>query len=303
MTKNTTTSEIVPNLTPIDLHQLAQKDLAKGAWAEGRPEDALLMIEVLLAEEMSPAVRCECLVAKAAFIAETGDFWGCLEALSEAAPLIDQASTYVRGCFFFQRARAHKETQQFDAALTDYAGAASFLREAGAIANAAAVLKNLAGLYLVTGDVTRAREVIDNALQVTQNLDPAELCQYHDTNAQVLLAEGKLAMALVEIEKAISTVGNNEKYLKDFLATRDSIKARITDLLIQSMKVPDLKQIEMKMLERALTLSGGSVTKAGEIMGITHKAVASLVENHPEYAHLRKPVRVRRKSLMKREML
>ena len=300
MTQHTTLSELVPKDADRDFSQIERKNLAKGAWAEGRPEDALLILEEVLREEMSPAVAAECYTAQAAFLAEMGNIIGSLGSLNKAAPFLDAADPYVQGCFFNQRARAYKELKDHDAALMDYAGAAALFEQAGRTDHSAIVAKNLAGLCLELPDTSAALEAIDRALTMFGKVRSIHHGHAYDTKARILLSQGKLESALVEINRAISMAGDNPSWLASFEQTKKEIREKLISVLLPYVNAPDLWEIELAMLKQALIDCDGSVTRAAERMGITHKAVSSLVKNHPEFSHLRKPQRVRRKSLPKK---
>src|ERR1041385_3284122 len=100
---------------------MSRRDRAKAVWAEGRLEDARLILSTVLSEDMSPAVAVQCFITEAAFCGDQGRWRESLSALESAAPLADGASFYVQGNFFHARARVHKRLGDIDAALLDYA--------------------------------------------------------------------------------------------------------------------------------------------------------------------------------------
>src|SRR5262245_17110855 len=91
-------------LSAAEHRQLEQKALAIGVWKEGRLDDALLIVDELLTQDLTGRVAAECYVAQAAFRADRGDFVGSLKSLEEAAPLIDSVDKKFRGSFYHQRA-------------------------------------------------------------------------------------------------------------------------------------------------------------------------------------------------------
>jgi tetratricopeptide (TPR) repeat protein len=213
----------------VDLSQLARKELATGSWRQGQVDNALLLIDSVVSEEMSPPVAAECFVTQAVFRAEKGDYQGSLLSLGRAAPYIDTAPIVVQGAYFNQRARAHKEMGNLDAALLDYGGAAWCYESAGRRDNEGGVAINVAGLCLKIGDLSRATANIERAITIYSSIDSDYLSQAYDTQANILLAQEKFSLALRSCDKAIALVGENDVWLQTFLVTRGKVKARLSD--------------------------------------------------------------------------
>lgn len=285
--------------TETELSQLERKGLARGAWAEGRVDDALLILDTVLAEEMTPRVAAECLVTLASFKAERGDWPGSSEALLRAAPFLDSASLSVRGSFYHQRARLHGLQGNIDAAITDYTGATVCWEPTGD-RNYGAALLNLAGLYLERGDLVAARANIERALVVFEQQSSLYLCQAFDTLAKIELADGHAQLAFEAINKALGLVGENEKWRQDFLKTKEQIEVKLLDLL-NVKTVDDLDRVRTGMIRRALIETGGNLTRTGNIVGLAHKSVAWIVDHNDELKPLRrKPyTRTHLKSIIK----
>lgn len=271
--------------------QLERKTLARGAWRNGQVENAEILLDSVLAEDMPPDTAAECYVAQSAFRAEVEDYEGSLACLELAAPYLDCAPLRVRGSFYLQRGRAHKELGRYDEALTDYTGAVVCWQESGNKEYEAAALNNLAGLYLKIGNIGQARACIDQAL----NLNPVEyLSQLYDTDANILLLEGKGEQALRRVEQALSLAGENEIWKQTFLETKHRIKLHICDLLVPLALKNDIDNLQVSIVRHALDREGGSITRAANIIGMTHKGVAYIAHRH---GLSRKPSRTRRKSL------
>lgn len=301
MIKLNTTWESVPDeaLSERERGQLTQKKWAKLAWSEGRPYEALQIIDDVVDKPMSPRVALECLIAQGAFRAEVLDYPGSLESLAKASEHLDAGSPYVQACFFFQRARSHKETGNIDAAFTDYAGAGVIYEQIGNWEHVGTVSKNLAGLCLQMGDLPRASEHIERAISIYEQIGSKRLGQAYDTKANILLAEGKVGFALAEIDKALSLGESNDLWRQTYEHTKVEIREKIFEVMVSTATIKDLKQIEIKMVARALERSNGSVTKTASILGVTHKAIASFVKNN-KLEHLRTPAQPRRKSICKK---
>ncbi len=60
-------------------------------------------------------------------------------------------------------------------------------------------------------------------------------------------------------------------------------------------------EFEAKLIERALEETGGSVTAAAKLLGLTHQTLNSILEKrHRQLSAKRKPVRKRRRSIIKK---
>lgn len=265
--------------TANDCDQLGRKELARGAWREGRIADALLIIRSVLAEEMSPHVAAECYSAEACFLADAGDFAGSLESLWKMAPFLEAASVRVQGTFFLQRGRVYKNLGNIDEALTDYSGSLALWQACGDKNYEGAASINLAGIYLLIGDLVQARKNIEYALAT---LPPGSVYwpDAYDTKAQVLLAEGSLALALSFIEKALGLIGDNEAKRLEFLETQSKIKDRLMDLLIPLVSFVDLDDLKIQVVRNALDKAGGSITLAADMIKTSHQVVAYTARKH-----------------------
>lgn len=266
-------------LSAIDRGQLERKELARGSWREGQPDNALLIIRSVLAEEMSPAVAAECFSAEAGFLLAQKDFSGALASLHKMAPFLDAADQRIQGTFFLQRARAHRHLDNTNSALTDYSGALALWQECGDKNYEGAASINLAELYLILKNVEQARANIVHALAVLP-VDSEYWCDAYDTKAKVLLAEGNISGALDTIDQAISVAGENELRQKTCADTREQIKDHLLDLLIPLIDTDDLDDLKVQMIRHALDRTGGSITAAAELINTSHQVVAYTAQKH-----------------------
>src|ERR1041385_4616796 len=206
-------------LTAKDREQLERKELARGAWREGQIDNALLIIDSVLAEEMSPAVAAACYSAKAGFLSSKRDFAGALETLRRMAPFLESADVRIQGTFYNTRARARRNLNNLDDALTDYTGALALWQSCGDKNYEGAVSINLAELCLILGDTKQANANADRALRVLPK-DSEYLCNAYDTKAKILLADGQALKALGLIERALETAGDHEEWQTRFAETQ-----------------------------------------------------------------------------------
>ena len=282
-------------LTKTEAAQLERRDLAIGSWRMGEVENAEILLDGVLAEPMTPRVAVQCWVSKAAFRAEAGDYQGSLRAIESAAEFLDESDPRVRGSFFNQRARIHNRFGNTEGALIDYAGASACFEAVGDQSYAGAALLNLAELYIQRADVAQARAHIDRALPLIKESESEYLCQGYDTLAQIELAEGRTESALSSLRHAFDLVGDNELWRLDLLKTRDKIGEKIEELSAT------LHSVNVEMVRWALIKTGGNLTQAGKLAGLTHKGVSYIVDRHPELEGFRvkRRTRTKYKSIMK----
>lgn len=283
-------------LTAQERSQLERKGLARGAWAEGRPQDALIILDTVLSEEMTPRVAVECYCTEAAFHSENKDWVRSLESLKKASEFIDFANPRVQGSFYHQRAKIHKELGNLDAALTDYAGAIA--KWEGLKEFAGKPIGNIANIYLLLGDFQRAHEHVSRAIEIFTETGSPDLSQAYDTQANIYYAEGRLELALESIGKSLDIVGHNELWRHEFLTTQTKIRAKLLELLgVASVK--DCDRIQINLVKEALVRSGGAFEEAGKEIGMSRKGVEYLVDHKDELREFRKAKRLRRKSIIK----
>jgi tetratricopeptide (TPR) repeat protein len=266
-------------LSPRDREQLERKELARGAWREGQIDNALLIIDSVLMEEVSPEVAAACYSAKAGFLASSGDFAGALETLRVMAPFLESADVRVQGTFYNTRARAHRNLNNLDAALTDYTGALALWQSCGDKNYEGAVSINLAELYLILGDIKQANDNADHALCVLPS-DSEYLCNAYDTKAKILLADGQAIKALSLITQAFERAGDHEQWLARFGETRKQIKERLLDSLIPLVNIPELDDLKIRVIRHALGEAGGSVTIAAKKLSTSHQVVSYTADAH-----------------------
>lgn len=285
-------------LTAVEQSQFERIELAKGAWREGRSEDALILIDSVKSEKMTDRVAGECFLNESVFYAEAGENARSEESLNHAARFMDSMTTNALGTFHNQRARIRKERNSFDAALMDYAGAAAMYEQIGNKEKQGAAALNVAGCYLALGDLSEAQVNLDKAfLLLTGSF---YLPKAHETQAEIYLAEGKLEAAARAIKTALS-MECPDNWRTDFIATQDLIEAKILEAL-QVKHFSDWDQVKLRMARRALQRSAGNPAGAASILGVTRFAIQSLIDHHPEELEpYRMQKRVRRKTLIKQK--
>lgn len=279
--------------------QIERKELARGAWAEGRPDDALLIMEEVLAEEMLPPIAAECYVTKAAFLAEKGDWEGSLESLERAAPILDSAPLRVSGTFYHQRARVHRHNGNLDAALADYTGAAVCWQTSDSKDLEGITYLNIAHVFLLIGDLEQARSNLERAFDIFRAHSHFYLSQAYDTLANLELEEGRIEAALSAIRTAFDLVGENEPWRETFAATQAKIDTKLLELLSVE-RVEDLDRIKGILVRNALLKTGGNLSRAGRLIGLTYKGVDYIVQQNAELQSVRSPRKPRLKSILKK---
>lgn len=285
-------------LTAAERDHLERKEMARGAWAEGRADDALLILDTVLSEDMTPRVAAECYVTESAFLAERNDFSGSLAALERAAPLLDSAGSRVKGSFYLQRGRVYRRLNEFDKAITDYTGAAICWEASGDKELEGASHLNLAHSYLTVGNFAMARISLDRAFALFRETGSFYLSQAYDTLANLALAEGLIELAVSAIRSALDLVDDNEAWRKTFLDTQAKIDTKLLELINVST-VEDLDRLRVVLVREALIKTGGNLSHAGKLIGLTYKGVDYIVQQYPELQRFRSERKRRFKSLLK----
>lgn len=279
-------------LSNIEQSQIDRLEMAKGCWREGRYEDCLLLVGTVLAENLTPRISVRAWIQRATFQNERGEHEAALESLKQAASDLDSASTYIQGTYFSERGRAHKGLGSFDHALTDYPGAKHCFEQIGHWEYVATIEKNTAGVYLKLGEFAQAHEHVDEAIRIFSELKSETLCQAYDTQAEIFLFEGYLALAASANRKAINLCPDNESWLCSFNTLKKRIDAadRIEENALNMIgvaTVPDLERVKVNMARRALVKEKGSVTRAGKLLGLDHRGIDRIIERHPEIEECR----------------
>lgn len=291
-----TTQNLTDKLTSAERSQLERREMAVGSWKQGNLENASILLDSVLSERMTPRVAVQCLVSQAAFRAEAQDYAASLASLEKAGEFLEAADVRIRGAFYNQRARAHKELGNIDAALMDYAGASACFEAAGDRDYEGAAVLNVAGLYLKIGDVAYAKTKIDIAITILAECDSNYLPQAYDTLAQIELASGQIENSILAIRQALESVGENEVWRKSFLHTKAEIDKKIQELS------GTLHGVNVDIVRRALEKTGGNLTQAGKLTGLSHKGVSYIIDRHPELEAFRvkRRTRTKFKSIIKR---
>ena len=286
-------------LTDVERRQLERKQSAREVWEEGRPDDALLILETVLGEQMTPRVAAECYVTQAAFLAELNRFPESLTALEHASEFLDSAPDRVKGSFHHQRARVRKVEGKLDAAITDYTGAAVYWQASGSHDLEGIVYLNMAHVYLDLRDHVHARTSLDRAFEIFREHCSFYLSQAFDTLANIELAAGRLEAALSAVDHALDLVGDNDVWRATFSETKNNIEANLLELLGVS-KVEDLDGLKVSLVRHALIRASGNLSHAGKLIGLSYKGVDYIVQRNAELERFRTKRKPRLKSVIKK---
>jgi tetratricopeptide (TPR) repeat protein len=287
-------------LTEVERSQLDRKELARGAWGEGRPDDALLILNTVLEEAMTPRVAAECYVTQAAFLAEKGEFQDSLAALRLAAPYVDSARLRVQASFFLQRGRINRKLNNLNNAITDYTGVAICAEASDSEDLLGKSFLNLSDLYVMIGkDLVTARAYLNKAVAIFRRIGSDDLCQAYDTLANLELAEGNVTEATEAIRKGFELIGDHESWRDTLNETRDKIRGKLLQLTGIN-RVEDLDSLKVLLVKRALIETGGNLSHAGEKIGLTYKGVDYIIQQNPELERLRSERKSRLKSVIKK---
>lgn len=267
-------------LTKAERSQLDRREAAVASWARGDLVGADNLLNAIIDEGMTPIVAVRVFIAKAAVQAERSDYRASLEFLNRAEHFFDAADLHFQGAFFNQRARAHKELGNIDAAFTDYTGAAQCWETIGDPGYGAALL-NLAGLYLRVADLPAARDYVEKAIAVFDETNSNYIPQGYDTLANIELADGRLEQAVVAIQKAFDLVADNEIWRQTFIETRNKIDEKLREVSTR------LHQVNVDIVRWGLIKTGGNLTQTGKLAGLTHKGVSYIIDRHPDLESFR----------------
>lgn len=307
------------------------RELAKGSWRQGQLENADLLLDQVIDGTLPPVELVKWCVTKATVQTDKGQPKKALELLGKAAPFVSCVDAYVHGTFLSERGRARARLFEIDSAFTDYAGADSYLEQAGHATYRGAVALNQADLYLKIGDYEQCGVYTQRAIEIFEAADSEYASQAYETKANLLLAQGELETALAVIDRGIRSIVNNDAWLVTCLITRGKIRCALGDAgredlnravelsretgnksgmekacraIVESLDLPlteaTINGIRTDLIRKALIETEGSVTRSAKMVGMSHHGLSHVIKNSPELSRLRKIPRIRRKSLMKK---
>ena len=282
-------------------------EVARALYAVGDYGDVLKIVEPLLSRETDALSRFTACQLKACVHSERQEWVECVETLRVSGPLVDLMPADLRAKYHGQRALAHRNLNQTDAALLDYEAAREAAFEAGDEQILASVRNNLAAMY---GHQKRLEEAIleaDAAIRIALRLgDDINLGRYYDNKAQLMIAGKRYAEALTFSKKAmallashpagrearftygLALIGVGTGYLDDpksveqFRARHDAAKSIDAEL-------------NADLIKSALARSNGHVFGAAQLLNVSHSAVIKWIGKHRLE---RAPKRRRSKSLI-----
>lgn len=176
--------------------------------------------------QVEPDFQMRVLTSMAAVESRSGQHGRALSYLEEARGLAADLDDRRRAMFLFNLAISYREVGDFEAAIRAGLQATALFRAAGAIIESAQVENDLALAYLAVGQVTRAGEIVREALrQIESSGDERLLAAVIDTEAQVALAEGRLDDAVALGLSAASHAERSGNELTQLAALRTQARA------------------------------------------------------------------------------
>lgn len=291
----------------------------------GENAEALALMDALLAERSADVdVTFSATLTKAVAYLALEDTQATENELALIEILVPAVLPISRGKFYLNQGMLHRQRNELDAALNDYALAADAFRDAASDRYEAAVENNRARIYTLQGRLHDAEAAAARALSLFQAIrDQAheakawdELARIHEAqkdyssmedaaaHAVQLLSAGDHAGWLME---ALVTHGRacellaRQRFL-EALAIADAQESNpdpVTKAMWESVTAS--KATERVVYERLLGKHGGRISPAAHEIGCGHQMLQKRLENHfPDLLTQRRPKRRRHKSLMTR---
>lgn len=216
-------------------------EAARALFAVGDYNDVLSLIEPIISdEEASVSDRCDALRLRACVESERGQWVGCLGTLKDAAPLIDLMPADKRAKFYGQRALAHRNVGEVDAALVDYEEARYWAKKAGDQQTEASVRNNLAKIYSDVGRGEEAIVEVDAAIKIaTERQDEINLGRYYDMKAQVLIIRSEYEAAIENGKRAVGLLGHLSDTHTALIEARSTYSRALIGLAALYLEHPD----------------------------------------------------------------
>lgn len=228
-----------------------------------------------------------------------------------ALKFLDKAAQFpvrpgMQGRLHNERGKKLRQIGELDRAILEYQ-AAIHLFEQDRSDVLPRVVNNLARVYLDYGEFAQAHKQIDKAINMLED-DPPHLGQAYDEKSRIFLAEGKFEHAKQWSEKAVSVLRSSDRreWLAEALITKAKAQIRLghkwnstldeaekvctylqrQDLLIgvcllrRDVAKADFEQSEKRLIEIALSVSGGKYRPAAERLGVTHPWISKMVRKY-----------------------
>lgn len=197
---------------------LARYWLAYGLYESDNEPDARSLLTALLEQvrgglQVEPDFEMRLLTSLAAVESRVGNAARALSYLEEARGQAVDLDDRRRAAFLFNLAVGYREVGDFEAAIRAGTQGMALYRAAGAIFESARIENDLALAFLATGQVERARELVNEArAQIETTGDERWMAAVSDTEAQVALALGDLdrALELAAIARDYATRSGNQ---------------------------------------------------------------------------------------------
>ena len=90
------------------------------------------------------------------------------------------------------------------------------------------------------------------------------------------------------------------KTIQDYAPAKNEFTGSQHDAMLSCSLEAEVLSYEGELIRRALATSGGSVTRAARLLGITHQGLAFILNGrHKSLLTARKPVKPRRRSIIR----
>jgi len=204
------------------------------------------------------------LLQKAFDLWQAGNHQASLDELEAATPWLGSVSLELAGKFHNQTGLALVGLGQYERAMAKYELAADCFQSYDSTSLLAIVRNNVAWVHLQLGQFAQAHESVDDALLLVDRDDLK--ADFHDTKAQVFLAENKPESALVESDQALALLAASERVLASCLATRAKIKQPVSlrtdstsDSMITGTQNPTTRTPKTRRTSGTASVGGGAM--------------------------------------------
>lgn len=286
----------------------AEIEMARALLSAGCYDDVLGIVDpIAIRDGLDALTKFAACQLKAVAHSERGEWVECRDALTLSAPIVDELPPELRGRFFGQRALAHRNLDEIDAALVDYEQARDCAIAVGDDQTLANIRNNLAKVYSDQERVGEALIEVDAAIKIATRLrDGINLGRFLDTKAQALVVGKRYVEALSYSTTAIdllhdhpagaearwthglAMIGAGASYLE---------KPKSIEQFRDIHDAAKLIQVELgvELLEVALKRAEGHVLGAAKLLHVSHSLIIKLIKKH---GLERVPQRRRNKSLI-----
>lgn len=270
----------------------AELEMARACFDLGDYRETVSIAKATLPSLVEPEKRFTAFQLIACSQWRQGLYRQSLDTLAEIGPLVDDLPPALMAKFFGQRALAYSKLGNSDAALMDLENARYWSEECGDQQSLARARNNLAKQYKEAGRFDEALAEVNFAIEFAEGFgDEILLGELCDMKAQVLVDARHYSAAAELSERALTLLGNHpsltearETYGRaliglgvTYLEQKDPIATFAARRRASEMIRCTLDE---NIVHLALERSNGRVSKAAELVGVHHEAMAKAAKKY-----------------------